>query len=232
VRFSPREEPQAAFDDRHLSAQESRVLELASEGHTDKGIAHQLGISPATVVTYWQRIRAKFGLSARPELVAHYVREVALADVARLRAELEERIAEHERLAKTAAMLDEFFESAPEAMLLMRADGSIIRGNRRAADLLECEESDFPTLRGGRFIPPELHTIHRAHREKYIQNATRLTMGCGEGVDVLTFTGRRIKCVVTVDAARTADETVFVVILRAVESLRPDLQIAGISETG
>ena len=102
----------------------------------------------------------------------------------------------------------------------------------RAADLLECEESDFPTLRGGRFIPPELHTIHRAHREKYIQNATRLTMGCGEGVDVLTFTGRRIKCVVTVDAARTADETVFVVILRAVESLRPDLQIAGISETG
>lgn len=50
-----------------LSAQESRVLRLCSEGRTDKEIASEIGISPRTVQTYINRILLKTGSSRRQE---------------------------------------------------------------------------------------------------------------------------------------------------------------------
>jgi len=40
-----------------LSVRERQVLSLAARGETDQGIANRLGISPATVNSYWVRIR-------------------------------------------------------------------------------------------------------------------------------------------------------------------------------
>ena len=51
-------------------SREAQVLSLAAEGMTDKQIASELGISLATVDTYWRRIRTKFGSSSRTEAVA------------------------------------------------------------------------------------------------------------------------------------------------------------------
>jgi PAS domain S-box-containing protein len=57
--------------DRHqLSRQEERVLNLARQGFGDKQIALELGLSPDTVRTYWQRIRTKIGAGTRAEIVA------------------------------------------------------------------------------------------------------------------------------------------------------------------
>lgn len=49
---------------------EAQVLSLAAEGMTDKQIAAELGISLATVDTYWRRIRIKFDSTSRTEAVA------------------------------------------------------------------------------------------------------------------------------------------------------------------
>ncbi len=53
-----------------LSVRERQVLELSAGGHTDVSIAQQLEISPKTIGTYWNRIRAKIGPYSRTELVA------------------------------------------------------------------------------------------------------------------------------------------------------------------
>lgn len=49
---------------------EAQVLSLAAEGMTDRQISGELGISTATVDTYWRRIRAKFDATSRTEAVA------------------------------------------------------------------------------------------------------------------------------------------------------------------
>lgn len=58
------------MDSRQLSRQEERVLALARQGLGDKQIAQELGLSPDTVRTYWQRIRVKVGAGTRAEIVA------------------------------------------------------------------------------------------------------------------------------------------------------------------
>jgi PAS domain S-box-containing protein len=49
---------------------EAQVLSFAAEGMTDKQIAAELGISLATVDTYWRRIRTKYNSTSRTEAVA------------------------------------------------------------------------------------------------------------------------------------------------------------------
>lgn len=58
------------MESRQLSRQEERVLALARQGLGDKQIAQELGLSPDTVRTYWQRIRTKVGAATRAEIVA------------------------------------------------------------------------------------------------------------------------------------------------------------------
>ncbi|MEA2553004.1 MAG: hypothetical protein QOJ65_1180 [Fimbriimonadaceae bacterium] len=49
---------------------EAQVLSFAAEGMTDRQISQELGISLATVDTYWRRIRSKFNATSRTEAVA------------------------------------------------------------------------------------------------------------------------------------------------------------------
>ncbi len=62
---------------RQLSARETQLIVLASEGLTDKEIARFLGISNGTVVTMWSRMRAKLGISSRVSAVAVVVTAVS-----------------------------------------------------------------------------------------------------------------------------------------------------------
>lgn len=52
-----------------LSAREREIVGLASAGYTDPAIGDALGISASTVVTYWNRIRAKLGNHTRTVLI-------------------------------------------------------------------------------------------------------------------------------------------------------------------
>jgi|GEM_PF-2130326 Response regulator containing a CheY-like receiver domain and an HTH DNA-binding domain len=52
-----------------------RIVELASQGYTDKEISLKLGISKHTVDTHWQRLREKMGAKNRTAAVLAYLRE-------------------------------------------------------------------------------------------------------------------------------------------------------------
>ncbi len=56
-----------------LSERELQLLVHATKGLTDQAIANELGISLATIATYWGRIRIKLGPLNRTELVAKYL---------------------------------------------------------------------------------------------------------------------------------------------------------------
>jgi DNA-binding CsgD family transcriptional regulator len=58
-----------------LSPRESETVDLAIRGLTNEGIANQLGISVATVNTYWLRIRMKVGGVGRTDTVVRVIKE-------------------------------------------------------------------------------------------------------------------------------------------------------------
>ena len=57
-----------------LSAREVEVLQLVSEGHSNKDIGDALGLSALTVKSHLARIARKVGTGDRAEMVAHSMR--------------------------------------------------------------------------------------------------------------------------------------------------------------
>jgi len=119
-----------------LSERERQLVVLASKGLTDTAIAFKLGISLATVGTYWGRVRIKFGPLNRTELVAVFLQEQAATVVDGLREENKILLATLDEKAKTEAMLKtslELFrglvETAPDAILLVNQEGIIQLAN-------------------------------------------------------------------------------------------------------
>ena len=81
-------EEQGSISTQTLSPRESEIVELAIQGLTNEGIAHQLGLSVGTVNTYWLRIRLKVGGVGRTDSVAKVITEraeraIVLADEGR-----------------------------------------------------------------------------------------------------------------------------------------------------
>lgn len=58
-----------------LSKRELEILELISQGYSDKEIASKLHISARTVQTHVTRIVIKLGARNRPNAVANYIRQ-------------------------------------------------------------------------------------------------------------------------------------------------------------
>lgn len=58
-----------------LSNRELEILELISQGYSDKEIAYNLKISARTVQTHVTRTVIKLGARNRPNAVAHYFRK-------------------------------------------------------------------------------------------------------------------------------------------------------------
>ncbi|MEQ1821683.1 MAG: PAS domain S-box protein [Fimbriimonadaceae bacterium] len=70
-------EDRACIDGLSGLTREQQIIELASQGRTDKDIAAALGIRPTTVATYWSRVRNRYGVSSRSEAVAVVLNEAA-----------------------------------------------------------------------------------------------------------------------------------------------------------
>jgi DNA-binding CsgD family transcriptional regulator len=56
-----------------LSPRELEILALVAAGETDRDIARQLFIAPATVYSHLERIRDKTGARRRAQLTRHYL---------------------------------------------------------------------------------------------------------------------------------------------------------------
>lgn len=64
-----------SLDEPRLSGREREVLQLIAEGHTTKSIAGRLFISPKTVGTHRDHIKAKLGVSSVAELTKYAIRQ-------------------------------------------------------------------------------------------------------------------------------------------------------------
>ncbi len=62
-----------------ISPRESDIVQLVSEGLSNKAIAAKLGISQYTVQSYLQRLYSKLGVSCRAEMVAVVLRQDMIA---------------------------------------------------------------------------------------------------------------------------------------------------------
>lgn len=161
-----------------LSPREKQLLDFAAQGFTDTAIAHKLGISEATVGTYWGRVRIKLGPYSRTELVAIVLRAEQEAAVEQMRLQNEAFVRKLQAEASDgASFYHGLLENAPDALILVNQSGAIEMANSAACDLFgydhgELEGMDLTTL-----IPPRFRDRHREHRADYISNPARRAMG-------------------------------------------------------
>src|ERR1019366_3923382 len=116
-----------------LSEREQQLIKLASKGQTDTAIAHRLGISEATVGTYWGRIRIKLGPYSRTELVSIVLKAEQERALSALRNENANIVRELQSAAEEARGEGNFYQmlidNAPDAMLLVTESGILASAN-------------------------------------------------------------------------------------------------------
>lgn len=165
-----------------LSEREHQLLDLAASGYTDTRIASLLGISEATVATYWGRIRIKLGPLNRSELVAHFVREQSEGLVEELKQRNQELLQElnnqsSQPESEEAAFYRDLIANAPDAILLVNEEGIIESANREACRLFGFDIGHLEGQELTVLIPDRFREIHRRHRQEYVESADRRRMG-------------------------------------------------------
>lgn len=133
------QEPQV--DSESLSPRERQLLLLAIQGLTDQGIANELGISVATVSTYWGRVRIKYGPYPRAELVAKFVQSEMSRATAALKA--------------SEARLSTLIESSPLGVTLADPEGKILFANSAYAKLAGRPAQDLVGLMAVDLVHPD-----------------------------------------------------------------------------
>jgi len=164
-----------------LSPREHQLIKFAADGLTDAAIAHRLGISEATVGTYWGRVRIKIGPYNRTELVSIYLRaqqEEALNELREQNALLLKGIQEAARTASDAESLYQgLIDNAPDAIVIVSESGTIVRANRAAEELFRYDVGEMSGLALVSLIPERFREVHQEHRKEYVSDPRRRKMG-------------------------------------------------------
>lgn len=165
-----------------LSDREKSLIQLAAAGATDTAIAHKLGISEATVGTYWGRVRIKLGPYSRTELVAIVLRGEQEEALNRLRQENAHLVEELRAASQSPASGESDFyraliENAPDAMILVTVAGTLSGANAAAHELFGYEAGAMEGMDLTSLIPPELREVHKVHREEFVKDPRRRAMG-------------------------------------------------------
>lgn len=163
-----------------LSPRELQLIQFATQGLTDTAIALRLGISEATVGTYWGRVRIKIGPYNRTEIVSIFLRaqqEEALNELREQNAKLLSDLRAAAAVAEVGSLNFEIIENAPDAMILVSAEGIVQSGNGAARELFGYEGRQMEGISLLKLIPERYRERHREHREEYVQDPRRRSMG-------------------------------------------------------
>lgn len=152
-----------------LSARERQLLKLASHGYTDSAIAHRLGIRESTVSTYWKRIRTKIGPHSRTELVALVMK----SQLEKTLAAIQEQSA---RQSASEGFYRRLLDEAPDAILILTANGMIEMLNESAAALFGWENDELVGRHISVLVPERFRTHHAEHVAGYVQAPTKRPM--------------------------------------------------------
>ncbi|MBS1718650.1 MAG: PAS domain S-box protein [Armatimonadetes bacterium] len=167
-----------------LSERELQLLKLAARGKTDQAIANMLGISLATVGTYWGRIRSKIGQFNRTELVAVYLRFQSRLEIDNLRQENRQlindlstsRVSANE-MAHSVDILRRTLDSCPSPTLIANLEGKILYVNQQTAALFGYSASEMEGRQVEDLMPSRFHKAHVDHRNHFAQRPQKMQMG-------------------------------------------------------
>lgn len=176
-----------------LSNRELQLLERAGQGMTDQAIAADLGISLATVATYWGRIRIKFGPLSRTEIVANHLRAIASEQATEF--EKEVNILRHQ--IETVGQNEDLFEiavsMAPVAMLISTVDdGTIQYVNQKLSCLLGFLSDQIVGRPITDLIHPDHHAGHEARRSQFASEDLDPGAEVSAAVRAVTYSGDEI----------------------------------------
>ena len=164
-----------------LSPRELQLIESASQGLTDTAIAHRLGISEATVGTYWGRVRIKIGPFNRTELVSIFLRARQEEALEAVRQENEQVVAELRKAASqkdaSESLYQELIEHAPDSIVIVTETGTISSANRAAHEMFGYDFGEMNGIPLVNLIPERLREVHQVHRQEYVSDPRRRAMG-------------------------------------------------------
>lgn len=162
-----------------LSVREQQLLTFASQGLTDTMIAHKLGISEATVGTYWGRVRIKLGPYSRTELVATMLKQEQEAAIEELKAESQRIVGQLQLQSSSGAKVSyhEVLYGAPDAMVIVSEDGIIDFVNEAAYELFGYTPGELNGVPMSKLIPHRFRDVHDIHRLEYLAEPKRRNMG-------------------------------------------------------
>lgn len=194
-----------------LSPRESQLLLLASEGLTDNGISQKLGISVATVNSYWVRIRSKLGAQSRTEAVAMALRAQAEASMRKLQTE-NERLAQE--LASTvpadrdgsldSSVFRDLLQAAADGVLIVGRSGKILACNPSLAEMFGYRAEELIGQLVSKLVPDRFTESHMDYINEYFSAPARRRMGHGLFTPALKKDGTEIAVAITLGSHETA----------------------------
>lgn len=200
-----------------LSEREQQLIKLASRGHTDTAISQRLGISEATVGTYWGRIRIKLGPYSRTELVSIVLKahqEAALNELREANAELARKLKAGNNVEE--AFYRSLIENAADAILLTSESGMITTANDAAHELFGYGAGTLPGLHVSELVPTRFRAEHFEHQRGYVASPSRRMMGEHLSTPAVKASGEEMLVRATLSAIPTPTGLVVMCALRAI----------------
>jgi PAS domain S-box-containing protein len=195
---------------------------------TDVAIATKLGISEATVATYWVRIRMKYGPLSRPELVAHAVREQYENEVEGLKEEnhvlMESLLQGKSKGSKIEAdIFREALEAAADAILLVDEGGTIEWANSAATEVFGFSKAEMEGHPLSILVPERFRKTHTGRMREYVKEPSKRRMSEHSTTFALTKDGEERPVAATLAPMSTAGGTYVVCVVRPLSAVAAKL---------
>lgn len=194
---------------------------MATQGSTDQAIANELGLSLATVGTYWSRIRGKLGSHSRTELVANYLMEESSEVVTglreenqKLRAEVDRILREETELQSSTDLLRTLIDTAPDAILVVDAEGVVQLCSARASEMFGRAQKGLAGIHLRALVPKRFHGMHVRLRKQYMAHPEKRRMGEHNRTTALRADGTEFPIAASLSAFQTADGMLVTCIIR------------------
>lgn len=120
---------------------------------------------------------------------------------------------------ETPGILVGFLETAPDAMLLVGADGTIVSANRRAEGMFGAPESGLVGLSVDDLVPADVAAAHRRHRATFWSDPTPRPMGSGRDLTGRRLDGHEFPVDVSLGTVDAGGETLVVAAVRDIADL-------------
>lgn len=195
-----------------LSVRESQLLKMAAGGFTDVAIANKLGISEATVKTYWRRIRTKIGPYSRTELVATVLKSEMGRAVNAIR---EESLRQQDGSSAQHSLYKQLLENAPDAILIVSKDGAINMMNESAPSMFGWTQDDLYGKHISVLLPERYRAAHAEHVEEFVESPSKREMGEHMATSAVDKEGREFPIAASLASVGEGDEMHVICIVRS-----------------